>query len=57
MNFKKLGPIIGIKEKKVEKFTQDGYYCEECEQIFDDETIYDKQRKMFLCQQCKSQAK
>jgi uncharacterized protein YlaI len=57
MNFRKIGPIIGIKEKKVENFTQDGYYCEECEQIFDDETIYDKQRKMFLCQQCKSRAK
>lgn len=57
MNFKKLGPIIGIREKKVEKFVQDGYFCEECNEVFEDETIYDKQRKLFLCQKCKSQAK
>lgn len=54
---KLLSGIHPPRSKKVEKFKQDGYYCEECEQIFDDETIYDKQRKMFLCQQCKSQAK
>jgi predicted SprT family Zn-dependent metalloprotease len=50
-------PIIAPIKKKSKEFKQDGYYCEECEQIFDDETIYDKQRKMFLCQQCKSRVK
>lgn len=46
-----------LRKKETKKFVQDGYFCEECNEVFDDETIYDKQRKMFLCQQCKSQTK
>jgi len=55
-SLRKIGGIIGVSNnKKPVEFSQDGYYCEECEEIFDDETLWDKKQRKFLCQQCKNQ--
>ena len=45
-----------LPPKKPEEYKQDGFYCEECERVYDDETTYNKIRKMFLCQRCQNKS-
>ena len=40
-----------LKEKPP-KYIQDEYFCEWCDLVTKDETIYHKKKKLFLCDEC-----
>jgi len=41
----------GLKEK-TPKYIQEEYFCEWCNLVTKEETIYHKKKKLFLCDEC-----
>ena len=41
----------GLKEK-APNYIQEEYFCEWCNLVTKDETVYHKKKKLFLCDEC-----
>ena len=42
--------------EKPQEYTQDEYFCEWCDIVTKEETIYHKKKNLFLCDECTSKA-
>ena len=53
MNYKlpyKMGKLVSHQPKQEEKeYEQEEYFCEWCDLVTKEETIYHKKKKLFLC--------
>tara|TARA_R100000008_G_C3456435_1_gene101965 strand:- start:260 stop:457 length:198 start_codon:yes stop_codon:yes gene_type:complete len=60
MNYKlpyKMGKLVSHQPKQEEKeYEQEEYFCEWCDLVTKEETIYHKKKKLFLCGECTTKA-
>jgi len=50
-----LGRLISTTKIKKVNYVQEEFYCEQCNKTLSEETIYDKQKKIFICRECKKE--
>ena len=60
MNYKlpyKMGRLVSAPPKEEpKKYEQQEYFCEWCDLVTKEETIYHKKKKLFLCGECTTKA-